>query len=646
MTLPKANGPIWPWDNDPQSAPTKEQVDSLTTQLAQKVQQGSLFINVLDYGADNTGNVSKDSTTAIRNAYTACPNNGTLYFPAGAGYFITDTLTFDRSVNIIMDGKVNYNGTKDRKAVVIGKNTTQTDYLKLKLWLNSYYQGDWTNASYTGVQLQGISHSKIEITEINGFTIGLELRSEAVGSATFFNELQLGGFLNNQYAIKLTTISNGFVNANNFYGGFITGGTVNTSLSRYGIYTSSTGTHSFETLVFDGLRFGGFQHDYTNYPSSETVNMVLNNVVRSRFTNISMENANTGTFIRTTGTSSGNLIEVLPILQSSSVTTYNVDNQSTDAEPVVKMLTPSGANYYTGKQGWFPVYESGNLVDKFVQNSAGYGYIDEHCFFDINKRTMYRLNQSANYSLGIGTTDSDTAYLNMGDAGRIYDVSKSKTLKITTTWKTGQLKIVCFDANFNELQSPTTATYVLNPYFYWRITEKQYWNQGTGTTLYNTPEVVIGFTSAVKYVFIGFSYSSVVLEYKVESYGYATSSFTHYRSRPKTAKAIPTTGTWEQGDIIKNLVPTASGVIGWVCTTSGTLDSISTTCTADGSKVVTVASSTGISVGQYVTVNGTATKVTNVNGTSITLADAITSGSSLTFANTPAVLKTYGTISA
>ena len=33
--------------------------------------------------------------------------------------------------------------------------------------------------------------------------------------------------------------------------------------------------------------------------------------------------------------------------------------------------------------------------------------------------------------------------------------------------------------------------------------------------------------------------------------------------------AAPTSGDWEQGDVIYNSAPTAGGTIGWVCTTAG-----------------------------------------------------------------------------
>ncbi len=34
--------------------------------------------------------------------------------------------------------------------------------------------------------------------------------------------------------------------------------------------------------------------------------------------------------------------------------------------------------------------------------------------------------------------------------------------------------------------------------------------------------------------------------------------------------AAPTSGTWQRGDQVKNLTPSAAGTPGWVCTAAGT----------------------------------------------------------------------------
>lgn len=61
-----------------------------TTSLAGKVDKGTAFYNVKDYGA--VGNNSTDDTTAIQAAITAAGNGGTVFFPAGNYVFTTITL--------------------------------------------------------------------------------------------------------------------------------------------------------------------------------------------------------------------------------------------------------------------------------------------------------------------------------------------------------------------------------------------------------------------------------------------------------------------------------------------------------------------------------------------------------------------------
>lgn len=41
-------------------------------------------------------------------------------------------------------------------------------------------------------------------------------------------------------------------------------------------------------------------------------------------------------------------------------------------------------------------------------------------------------------------------------------------------------------------------------------------------------------------------------------------------ARHGAMSAAPTTGTWQQGDIVWHSAPTSGGNIGWVCTTAGT----------------------------------------------------------------------------
>ena len=92
-------------------------------------------INVLDYGADNTG--VADSTTALQNAVAACISSGVpVFMPAGT-YLITDTITCTSKVQIIGEHysmaatnngtKINFAPTTAKDLFVLGSSAGFTD---------------------------------------------------------------------------------------------------------------------------------------------------------------------------------------------------------------------------------------------------------------------------------------------------------------------------------------------------------------------------------------------------------------------------------------------------------------------------------------------------------------------------------------
>jgi hypothetical protein len=96
---------------------------------------------------------------------------------------------------------------------------------------------------------------------------------------------------------------------------------------------------------------------------------------------------------------------------------------------------------------------------------------------------------------------------------------------------------------------------------------------------------------------------------------------------------IPTTGSYKAGDHIINMPPTSGQPIGWYVTTSGTFSTYSTTGdTTATSKILTnVASTTGVRIGDYVTVSTgmpsavTPYQVTGIGTGTLTIATAATS---------------------
>jgi hypothetical protein len=115
--------------------------------------------------------------------------------------------------------------------------------------------------------------------------------------------------------------------------------------------------------------------------------------------------------------------------------------------------------------------------------------------------------------------------------------------------------------------------------------------------------------------------------------------------------SIPTTGNWNLGDSIRNTNPAAGDYVGWVCTTAGTLGTLSdiTGSVSSGSLLLTVNSVTGLKLNELITIAGVSgTKyIRAISGLIITLSSASNAtvvDAAIDFS--PAVFKGFGAISA
>jgi hypothetical protein len=79
-------------------AQLRDDVDSNTTALADKVKKGELIVSVKDYGAKGDG--TTDDTTSIQNALNTLPVNSVLLFPVGT-YKVTSQLTWNGAVSLM-----------------------------------------------------------------------------------------------------------------------------------------------------------------------------------------------------------------------------------------------------------------------------------------------------------------------------------------------------------------------------------------------------------------------------------------------------------------------------------------------------------------------------------------------------------------
>lgn len=112
----------------------------------------------------------------------------------------------------------------------------------------------------------------------------------------------------------------------------------------------------------------------------------------------------------------------------------------------------------------------------------------------------------------------------------------------------------------------------------------------------------------------------------------------------------PTTGSYVVGDIVWDRDVASGGSIGLVCTTAGTLGTLSavTADTVNGSANITVSSAANIEVGMYLTVTAagiSASRVKAVSGTTVTVSNNATSDQTATaVAYSAPVFKSFGTV--
>lgn len=118
------------------------------------------------------------------------------------------------------------------------------------------------------------------------------------------------------------------------------------------------------------------------------------------------------------------------------------------------------------------------------------------------------------------------------------------------------------------------------------------------------------------------------------------------------ANALPTTGTYLNGDTIYNNSPAANGFVGWICTIAGTLGTLSnvTANTTASSSTITVNSPTSLKVGDYLNITGDGSanrRIVAISGTTITLSSNVSATLTAATVNYgQPIFKTFGAISA
>ena len=115
----------------------------------------------------------------------------------------------------------------------------------------------------------------------------------------------------------------------------------------------------------------------------------------------------------------------------------------------------------------------------------------------------------------------------------------------------------------------------------------------------------------------------------------------------RLSNALIFRGTWLEGSKLFTSYPTPGDYVGFVVTSAGTTGTYleGVTATANGTTSLTLSAAPAfLRKGEYVTINGVATKIVSIVGTTMTVANNVTAGSALAIAYTAPVFKAFGRI--
>lgn len=155
------------------------------------------MVNILDYGADNTG--TTDIVTPLTNAVAALPNGGIVFFPSG---------TYKLSTFTCSTAGITFLGAS-RNGTSISGNSTTNDLFVVNQWFNTFQNLTLTtsvtkSAGYVINSATGQSYTRVFNCEIVGGS----------SSLTLFNGIQMGAGLMEIDEVEMRFFSNIGVNVN------------------------------------------------------------------------------------------------------------------------------------------------------------------------------------------------------------------------------------------------------------------------------------------------------------------------------------------------------------------------------------------------------------------------------------------------
>jgi hypothetical protein len=164
-----------------------------------------------------------DDTARIRRAIASINVGETLLLPnVTEWYTISDTIVVDKNINVLIEGKISYAGSRDKTALKFSGLSKCTIKLNQLYDVNSVkdsYVGfhGWADNKYTGVELENLKHCYVHLEEVRNFTTGVRCKASS-GKGFWFNEITIDELANNKIQLDLNSDGeNSWMNSNYFY---------------------------------------------------------------------------------------------------------------------------------------------------------------------------------------------------------------------------------------------------------------------------------------------------------------------------------------------------------------------------------------------------------------------------------------------
>lgn len=203
------------------SQTVSDNYDEVTSHLAEtNTNIEEISINISSDGAIGDG--VTDNTQIIKDIISNMSEGETLYFPGGYEYLVTDTITVDKNINVIMNSPIILDSENNIPCLIVEHATNRIEEVELKLWVKRKDYQLWDSIEDIGVKLVNChSTNNINIVGAEKFNVGVKCVGDGQGFA-HNNSIILRNVIQNKIHLYLDAINSGYVNENIFIGGRFT----------------------------------------------------------------------------------------------------------------------------------------------------------------------------------------------------------------------------------------------------------------------------------------------------------------------------------------------------------------------------------------------------------------------------------------